>query len=146
MTTILVTGGTGYIGSRLIQALGSSNYQLVCTARNPSYLESRIPDNAVVKSADFSKKSTLKGLFEGVDVAFFLMHSLGEKKGFEEHEFKVAQNFVDECILHGVKRIIYLGGLVEEGHRDLSPHMRSRTKVGKILRESGIPTIEFRAQ
>ena len=76
MSNILITGSTGYIGSRLIQALSGSVHQLVCTARNPSFIVHKLPKNARVVQVDFSKSRDLNAVFQGCDIAFFLMHSL----------------------------------------------------------------------
>lgn len=145
MTNILITGSTGYVGSRLIHALGNSDHHLLCTARNPSYIQEKLPKNATAIKADFSQPIRLESLFKECDVAFFLMHSLGEHKGFEEKEASIAKNFISAAVHAKVKKIIYLGGLVDESESSHSPHMRSRKAVGDILRASNIPVIEFRA-
>ncbi len=146
MAIILITGSTGYVGSRLIQALDNSEHQLVCTARNPSYIRQRLPKNAVAVQADLSNPNdNYLESFKDCDTAFFLMHSLGEKKGFEETESTIAKNFVTAATKTNIKKIIYLGGLFTAPQENLSPHMRSRKVVGDILRQSNIPTIEFRA-
>jgi uncharacterized protein YbjT (DUF2867 family) len=79
-----------------------------------------------------------------VHTAYYLIHSLGESKGFEQQEKIGAQNFAAVARESGVKRIIYLGGIGNE-REELSPHLRSRHEVGRILRDSGVPTLEFRA-
>lgn len=145
MTKLLITGSTGYIGSRLIQALSGSSHELVCTARNPSYIQHKLPQNACAVKADFNESEGIDSVFSGCEVAFFLMHSLGESEGFEEKESRVARHFVVAAKAAGVKRIVYLGGLLDESELSHSPHMRSRKAVGEILKESGIPVIEFRA-
>jgi uncharacterized protein YbjT (DUF2867 family) len=145
LTKILITGSTGYIGSRLIQALGQSPHHLICTARNPSYIDDKLPANATAVKADFNTGDGLQAIFKDCDIAFFLMHSLGENKGFEEKESSIARHFVAASKQAGIKRIIYLGGLIDEAEATHSPHMRSRKAVGTILRQSNIPVIEFRA-
>lgn len=80
---------------------------------------------------------------EGVHTAFYLVHSMSSKEGFEEDDRRAATAFAAAALRAGVKKIIYLGGL---GHgEELSAHLRSRQEVGRILRESGTPAIEFRA-
>lgn len=145
MTKILITGSTGYIGSRLIQMLGTTDHQLICTARNPSYIQDKLPKNASAVQADFNSGDNLESVFRDCEVAFFLMHSLGENKGFEEKESAIAHHFVTASKHAGIKRIIYLGGLIDESEESHSPHMRSRKAVGDILRLSDISVIEFRA-
>jgi len=145
MTKLLITGSTGYVGSRLIQALAESSYSLLCTARNPGFIQDRLPKNAVAVKADFSKSEGLSTVFEGCETAFFLMHSLGEGQQFEEMEANVARNFSEAAVAEGVQKIIYLGGLMDDSKLEHSAHMRSRKKVGDLLRASGIPVLEFRA-
>jgi uncharacterized protein YbjT (DUF2867 family) len=145
MIKILITGSTGYVGSRLIHALGNTDYQLICTARNPSYVQNKLPKNAKAVQADFSLGHHSDSPFKGCEVAFFLMHSLGEKTGFEEKESIIANNFLTIAKSIGIKKIIYLGGLVDGPPKKHSPHMRSRIAVGSILRQSAIPILEFRS-
>lgn len=87
---------------------------------------------------------SLKKAMTGVHTAYYLVHSLGTAHGFEETDRQAADNFAAAARVAEVQRIIYLGGL---GNRlaKLSPHLRSRQEVGEILRQSGIPVIEFRA-
>jgi uncharacterized protein YbjT (DUF2867 family) len=89
-------------------------------------------------------RSSMKEAFQGVDTAYFMVHFLSEKHGFEDKEREAAHNFASVARGAGVKRIIYLGALGNESD-GLSPHLRSRQDVGNVLRDSGIPTIEFRA-
>lgn len=143
---ILITGASGYIGSRLITQLSQNKtYELRATARNPEPLRLRIPKNVNVVRTDFTDEATLAGVFDGIDIAYYLIHSLNERKDFTNIEEKSAQLFVKYAEKAGVKKIIYLGGLVNMSHSRLSNHMSSRIKVGDILRESRIPTIAFRA-
>ncbi|RAP34507.1 DUF2867 domain-containing protein, partial [Candidatus Marinamargulisbacteria bacterium SCGC AAA071-K20] len=142
---ILITGSTGYVGSRLIQALANSKYSLVCTARNPDYIKNILPKNAISKRVDFTEVDTLADAFKDCHTAFYLMHSLGDKKGFEEKEALIARHFINAAKQSGVQRIIYLGGLFDEDTLKHSPHMRSRKNVGDILRSTPIPVIELRA-
>ena len=145
MAKILITGSTGYVGSRLIQNLKTSTHELICTARTPEYILDRLPKNAIAKKADFNDDKDHSTLFKDCDVAFFLIHSLGEKEGFEAMEAKIARNFVKAAAKSSIQKIIYLGGLIDESIEDQSPHMRSRKVVGDILRQSNIPVFEFRA-
>lgn len=80
---------------------------------------------------------------EGVTVAYYLVHLMGTRADFETQDRQAAKNFAEAAKSAGVRRLIYLGGLgVDDG--SLSPHLRSRQEVGKILRESGVECIEFR--
>jgi len=80
----------------------------------------------------------------GVHTAYYFVHSMGSAGRFEEEDRQAARNFASAAAEAGVRRMIYLGGLGEET-RELSPHLRSRHEVANILRESGVPVIEFRA-
>jgi uncharacterized protein YbjT (DUF2867 family) len=79
----------------------------------------------------------------GIDAAYYLVHSMGADS-FEEADRTAASNFAQAALAAGVKRIIYLGGLGSDDEA-LSPHLRSRQEVGNILRDSGVPVLEFRA-
>ncbi len=155
---IMVTGATGYIGGRLVPRLLASGYSVRCLARDPSRLEGRPwadVDGAEVVQGDLLEPATLPSALEGVDVAYYLVHSMAAG----EHEFalrdrEAAINFAQAAYKAGVKRIIYLGGLginkwsamTKEGRRStLSAHLRSRQEIGNILRAHPVPVTEFRA-
>jgi uncharacterized protein YbjT (DUF2867 family) len=141
---ILLTGATGYVGGRLLTLLASRGYAVRCLARRPEYLKSRASKGVKVLQGDVLDPASLAAALTGVDTAYYLVHALGEVSGFEEQEAEGARNFAAAARRAGVSRIIYLGGLGDE-HQDLSPHLRSRHQVGRILRESGVPAIELRA-
>lgn len=141
---ILVTGATGYVGGRLIGRLTQRRgLRIRCMARRPAYLAGRVGPEVEVVQGDVTEAETLAAALRDVDVAFYLVHSLGASGDFEATELVGAQNFAAAAHAAGVKRIIYLGGL--GGGGEGSAHMRSRYAVGEILRGSGVPTIEFRA-
>lgn len=142
--TILIAGASGYVGGRLLRCLEAQGRKVRCLARRPEALSKRVgPDTEVVR-ADLADPESLQHVFEGIDAAYYLVHSLESQGDFEAREERTAQNFADAVQRAGVRRIIYLGGLCDpEG--PLSPHMRSRLRVGEILRSSGVETIEFRA-
>jgi uncharacterized protein YbjT (DUF2867 family) len=144
MRRVLLTGATGYVGGRLLTSLASRGEQVRCLARDPARLLQWVPPGVEVARGDVTKRASLAEAFAGVDVAYYLVHSMGDASGFEEREQAGARTFADAASAAGVRRIIYLGGL-GDNTRDLSPHLRSRHEVGRILRESGVPTIEFRA-
>jgi uncharacterized protein YbjT (DUF2867 family) len=80
----------------------------------------------------------------GVHTAYYLVHSMGASQSFEETDRRAAECFAGAARARGIRRIIYLGGLGDRAVK-LSPHLRSRQEVGEILRQSGVPVIEFRA-
>jgi uncharacterized protein YbjT (DUF2867 family) len=114
-----------------------------CLARQPERLRARVAEGTEVVAGDLLVESTLDAALEDVGTAFYLVHSMGDAGGFEEKERTAAANFAAAARRAGVDKIIYLGGLGNED--DLSPHLSSRQDVGRILRESGVPTLEFRA-
>ncbi|MDF1526359.1 MAG: DUF2867 domain-containing protein [bacterium] len=140
---ILLTGATGYIGGRLLKALESRGERVRCIVRHPSYLEGRIGPKAEVIRGDVFHRDGLARALEGIDTAFYLVHSMGTGKRFDKRDREAANNFGEAARAAGVRRIIYLGGLAQGTCH--SSHLRSRLEVGCVLRESGVPTIEFRA-
>ena len=141
---VLLTGATGYIGGRLLPALRADGWRVRCLARRPQQLRARVPPGVDVVRADLLRPESLPSALAGVHAAFYLVHSMGETGDFEIHERLAAENFAAAARAAGVKRIIYLGGLVA-AQRPLSAHLRSRLQVGAVLRASGVPVIEFRA-
>jgi uncharacterized protein YbjT (DUF2867 family) len=142
--SIMVTGSTGFIGSRLISLLSSSGYTVTGLSRK------KIPNTKNVKyvQADVFDQDQLSEAMNGIEVAYYLLHSMeGSKSEWQEfasRERLQAQNFLQAATKAGVKRIIYLGGLVNDS-LDLSPHMKSRKEVGEILASGKIPVTELRA-
>jgi uncharacterized protein YbjT (DUF2867 family) len=113
-------------------------------ARRPEYLLGRVGPTTEVAAGDALQYDTLSHALKDAEVAYYLVHSLGSAGNFEEEDRTAAANFGRACAACGVPRIVYLGGLGEE-ERTLSSHLRSRHEVGRVLREAGVPVIEFRA-
>lgn len=111
-------------------------------SRRPDYLRERLPDGVAAVSGDALDRSSLEAALEGVGTAYYLIHSM-EKEQFREEDRRAAENFASAARSAGVSRIIYLGGLGSE--EELSSHLESRQEVGRILRGSGVPTLELRA-
>ena len=141
---ICLTGATGYVGGRLLGVLQRDGYRLRCVARRPENLRSRLSETTEAVRGDLLDAKSLVKAMCGQDVAFYLVHSMGSSGDFAEEERQCAQNFAYAARQAGIRRIIYLGGL---GADALNPsaHLNSRRRVGDILRESGVPVIEFRA-
>ena len=142
--SIMVTGATGFIGARLISQLSKIGYSVKGMSRR------NIPDKPNVKyvQADVFDVDQLEDALSGTEIAYYLLHSMeGSKdhwKEFASREKIQAQNFLQAATKANVKRIIYLGGLVNDS-LDLSPHMKSRKEVGEILASGSIPVTELRA-
>lgn len=144
---VLLTGVTGYVGGRLLPLLLDKGEHVRCVARKPSHVN--LPANAndqnvEVVAGDALDEQSLHSALEGIDTAYYLIHSMGGKGSFENQDRIAAENFARACREQGVRRIIYLGGLGEESEA-LSQHLRSRHEVGDVLRTSGCQVIEFRA-
>ena len=141
---ILVTGSTGFIGKKLLTKLSNSGLKIKAMSRS-KYSDT---ENVHYIQADAFSVDSLISATEGVETAFYLLHSMeGSKKEwaeFADREKQQAQNFLKAATESGVKRIVYLGGLVNES-LELSKHMRSRHDVGKILASGNIPVTELRA-
>ncbi len=144
----LVTGASGYIGGRLVPELLDSGYRVRCLARHPDKLRD-FPwaDSVETVRGDVTVADSLREAFTGVDVAYYLVHSMSSTARFEDTDRLAARTFAAEARAAGVRRIVYLGGLTPRGvpENELSPHLRSRTEVGRILLDSGVPTAVLRA-
>lgn len=144
MKTVLLTGATGYVGGRLLSELEArDDLRVRCLARRPGELRRRVAPETDVVEGDLLEPETLGPALRGSDAAYYLVHSMGEGEDFEELDRQAAENFSRAGRDEGLRRIVYLGGLGQGD--DLSPHLRSRQEVGRILRTSGVPTLEFRA-
>lgn len=144
----LVTGASGYIGGRLVPELLAAGYRVRCLARSPGKLRDHPWAGEVeVVKGDVTDPDTLGAAMRGVAVAYYLVHALGTGRGFEDTDRQGAHVFGAHAARAGVRRIVYLGGLTPAGvpDRELSPHLRSRTEVGRILLASGVPTTVLRA-
>jgi uncharacterized protein YbjT (DUF2867 family) len=141
----LVTGATGYIGGRLVPELLDRGYVVRALARNPDKLGAVTwRDRVDIVRGDLDDEESLSAAFDGMDVVYYLVHSMGTSPDFVEAEAKAARNVVAAARSAGVDRLVYLGGLHPRG-RSLSPHLRSRSAVGDILLESGIDTVVLQA-
>ena len=141
---ILLTGATGYVGGRLLARFEQEARRVRCLVRRKQQLTVEESERITAVQGDLLDPDTLPAALEGIDVAYYLVHLMGAEGDFEALDQQAARNFATAARAAGVKRIIYLGGLGEESE-DLSPHLRSRQEVGRILRESGATVLEFRA-
>jgi uncharacterized protein YbjT (DUF2867 family) len=142
---VLITGATGYVGGRLLPRLLEAGYRVRCLVRDPARLQGR-PwlEQVEVVEGDVLKPATLPSAMQGVDTAYYLIHSMSGSADFHQRDLTAARNFGDAARVAGVQQIVYLGGLGDPD-ADLSQHLRSRQKTGEALRESGVPVTEFRA-
>lgn len=144
---ILLTGGSGYVGGRLIPLLEQRRAGLRCLVRNPERMQSRVQPTTEVVRGDVLDRPSLEAALRGIHTAYYLVHLMSGSgsKDFEQEDRRAAEFFAGAARETGVRRIIYLGGLGDDADPKLSPHLRSRHEVGQILRDSGVETIEFRA-
>jgi uncharacterized protein YbjT (DUF2867 family) len=141
---ILLSGATGYVGGRLLSRLEAEGLPIRCLTRRPEVLRERCAPTTEVVAGDALDAESLSGAFEGVQTAYYLIHSMGDDRDFETQDRIAAENFAKAAYAAGVDRIIYLGGL---GNPDenLSKHLRSRQETGDVLRAHHPRVIEFRA-
>jgi uncharacterized protein YbjT (DUF2867 family) len=142
---VAVTGATGFVGRSLLAALTADAIDVVALSR--SRIDGTSPGVTWRQVDLFSQQSTVRAL-EGVDVAVYLVHSMMPSSALFQGEFHdtdllLADNFARACVRSGVQRVVYLGGLVPEGH--LSPHLQSRLEVEEVLRASGVALTALRA-
>jgi len=143
---VLITGATGYIGRRLkTKLLHYPDLQVRVFVRNALKVQEKNRQQIEIVEGDTFNLEKLALALEDIDVAFYLIHSMGAEKDFSDLDRRSAENFRDACIAAGVKKIIYLGGL---GVKDTaSKHLLSRIETGEILstRQDQITTIWLRA-
>jgi len=138
---ILLTGASGFIGQRLARALLAEGADLRCLLRRPAPL----PAGAEAAIGDLLEPDTLPAAMEGVDTAYYLVHSMaGGRAGFEARDRAAAVNFTKAATAAGVRRVIYLGGLGDTSGA-LSEHLKSRLEVGSILSSASFATTFLRA-
>jgi len=141
---ILLTGATGYVGGCLLDDLQQRGHAVRCLVRRPEKLAGRTTSSTEVIRGDATDPDDLARACDGIDVAYWLVHSMEGGVDFERADRLAAERFAAAAKAAGVRRIVYLGGLGADDDR-LSAHLRSRHEVGAILRASGLDVIEFRA-
>ena len=140
---VLVTGASGYVGGRLVPALLDAACEVRCLARTPAKLDDA-PWRGRVEVVAGSVGDDLTAALTGVDVAVYLVHSIGQGSGWATFERDDAANFARCAKQVGLLRIVYLGGLGKDADK-LSTHLRSRHVVGEALAATGVEVVELRA-
>jgi uncharacterized protein YbjT (DUF2867 family) len=141
---ILVFGASGYVGTNLVPALvAAGNVDVRAAARNRKVLEARQWTGVELVEADALKPETLGPALAGVDIAYYLLHSMAAGKRFAQLDLEAAENFARAAAEAGVRRIVYLGGLIPPDAK--SRHLVSRKETGDRLRAGPVPVTEVRA-
>ena len=144
-TRSLVTGATGYIGGRLVPELLDAGHDVRVLVRDEAKARAHLWANDVeIAVGDATEVDDVRSSLRGVDVAYYLLHSIGTGGDFADTERRIASTFADAAADAGVQRIVYLGGMVPEDE-ELSEHLRSREQVGNVLLSSGVPTAVLQA-
>lgn len=139
----LVFGASGYIGSNLVPALTARGQRVRAAARNRSVLEAKGWGDVELVEADALDPASLPAALEGVDTAYYLVHSMASGKRFGSIDLVAAGHFADAAGRAGVRRIVYLGGIVPPD--TASEHLVSRKETGDRLRAGTVPVTEIRA-
>jgi uncharacterized protein YbjT (DUF2867 family) len=136
---VLVAGSSGFVGRRLCPALQAAGHSVQAMTRHPdTYSGAGTPVYGDVHEAD-----SLAAALAGCDAAYYLVHSLGNAD-FTRRDADAAREFAQAAADAGLGRIIYLGGLGDDGD-DLSEHLRSRREVEHLLGSAGVPVTTLRA-
>ena len=143
MTNVLVFGASGYVGTNLVPRLVARGATVRAVARRRAALEARGWAGVELVQADALAPATLAPALAGIEVAYYLVHSMAAGRDFPRIDRAAAENFRDAAAEAGVRRIVYLGGLQPSGKA--SAHLASRGETGAILREGSVPVTEVRA-
>ena len=142
---ILVMGATGYIGGRLAPRLAEAGHQVRCVTRRPERLSGVAwADRVEIVQGDALDRASLGPAMDGMDVVYYLVHSIGTGTDFENTDRTAARNTADAAAVAGVGRIVYLGGLVPQSEK-VSPHLASRAEVGQIFLDGPVPAAVLQA-
>lgn len=143
--TVLVTGASGYIGGRLVPKLLEAGHTVKVLVRSPEKIAGNPwRDQVEVIESSLDDGDALQKALTGVDVFYYLVHSMAAGSGFEEKEQAMARTAATAAEAAGVRRIVYLGGLHPTGV-ELSTHMRSREAVGQVFIDNSVDAIVFQA-
>lgn len=142
--TALVTGATGYIGGQLVPALLDAGWSVRVLTRSRSGLEGRPwGEDIETVEGDATSPDDLARALDGVEVAYYLLHSMDGRGNFVERDRTMAQGFAAAAADAGTTRVVYLSGLHPSG--ELSEHLASRVEVGEIFLAGPVPATVLQA-
>ncbi len=146
MASVLVAGATGYVGGRLVPELLSAGHSVRCVVRDPNKLDDAFwRDRVEVVRGDVTDRASVDAALVGIDVVYYLVHSMGASGEFEQLDRTAAGIVADAASAAGTGRIVYLGGLGRDDDPHLSRHLGSRHEVGRVLAAGSTPVTELRA-
>lgn len=140
---VLLTGATGFVGRYLFPALEAAGIDVVCASRDPVAARRAMPEREWVE-LDVERPETAERALAGCDAAFYLVHGMGQGSDYPEREANSARHFAAAAAQRGLRRIVYLGGVLPQGER-ASRHLASRRRSGELLRAGTVSVIELRA-
>ena len=143
MAKVVVLGASGYIGTHLVPELVRSGHQVRAVSRRRETLEARDWEGVELVEADVLDQESLTPALDGIEVAYYLVHSMAAGPEFADLDRRAAENFREGAARARVGRVIYLGGL--QPPEDASPHLASRRETGEVLRAGPVPVTEIRA-
>ncbi|HEX7680542.1 MAG TPA: NAD(P)H-binding protein [Thermoanaerobaculia bacterium] len=144
MRRVLLTGASGFVGRRVHPLLVQRGWGVRCLTRDAGKARVELPDRDWVEG-DAGDATALERAFDGCEAAFYLVHEMGATGDFAAREAETAAAFARSARAAGLTRIIYLGGVLPHADSAASEHLRSRARVGEILRSGTVPVLELRA-
>jgi uncharacterized protein YbjT (DUF2867 family) len=139
---VLLTGATGFVGGHLYPALAAAGHEVICATRDPDGARGQHPDRRWVE-LDVERGDALEEALAGCDAAYYLVHSMAAGGDYPEREIAGAERFTAAAAAAGVRRLVYLGGVLPAG--EASRHLSSRRRTGEILRGGAVSAVELRA-
>lgn len=142
---VLVTGASGYIGSRLVPVLLEAGWTVRVLVRDPDRVRDRVWfDDVEVAEGDATDDASLRRVLDGVDIGYYLLHAMDGSGDFADRDRAMATTFADAAASADLSRIVYLSGL-HPGGEDLSDHLASRVEVGDIFLDAPVPAVVLQA-
>jgi len=143
MSNILVLGASGYIGTHLVPKLAAAGHRVRAASRHREVLEARGWTDVEIVEADALSAPSLDAALDGIEIAYYLVHSMASGSDYAARDRRAALEFRDAAARAGVQRIIFLGGF--QPASGASKHLASRAETGEVLRAGPVPVTELRA-